>query len=306
MQSDIVIAVMGPTGSGKSNFINKLTGSKEETGANGLKSCTQDVREFRVSTPDGRKYVIADTPGFDDTTRSDRDILRLIADWLEKRYRWHVKLSGIIYMHRITDNRVSGSVCKNFDLFNRLCGDGAVKRIRLVTSMWDIANMSAARRRASELQASFWKPLIDEGAQYREFQNTRESAWGIIRDAIGESKAVLLQEELVDAKRRLNETSAAQAIYSRFQRLLKEQRDSLEQLAEEAKSQQDPVLARELEEESRKIEAQLQKTWEQMEQMKIPFLRRLFLIFSKKPRSHVIEVDIPSPEEENVNTYAAR
>lgn len=66
-------------------FINKLTGSKEETGANGLKSCTQDVREFRVSTPDGRKYVIADTPGFDDTTRSDRDILRLIADWLEKR-----------------------------------------------------------------------------------------------------------------------------------------------------------------------------------------------------------------------------
>ena len=65
-------------------FINKLTGSKEEKGASGLKSCTQDVREFIVNKP-GKKYVIADTPGFDDTTRSDRDILRLIANWLEKR-----------------------------------------------------------------------------------------------------------------------------------------------------------------------------------------------------------------------------
>ena len=228
-------------------------------------------------------------------------------------------------MHRITDNRMSGSVCKNFDLFNRLCGDRAVERVRLVTSMWDTANNDVATRRASELQSSFWKPLIDAGAQYEEFQNTRVSAWGIIHDVTGESKALLLQEELVDAKRRLNETTAGQAIFSRFERLLKEQKDILEELATEAKSQQDPVLAKELEGESKKIEAQLQKTWEQMEQMKIPFLRRLFLMFSKKPRSvsilfwtcvmaayidsfsqHVIEVDIPSPEEENVNTYAAR
>lgn len=225
-------------------------------------------------------------------------------------------------MHRITDNRMSGSICKNFDLFNRLCGDRAVERVRLVTSMWDsIANKDTANVRASELQGSFWKPLIDEGAKYKEFQNTQVSAWSIIRDVTGESKALLLQEELVDAKRRLNETTAGQAIYSRFQRLLKEQKDSLEQLAKEARSQQDPELAKELEEESRKIEAQLQKTWEEMEEMKISFMRRLLLIFSKKPRSvsvlfwtcmmaayidsfpqHVIEVDIPTESEENVNT----
>ena len=52
--------------------------------ASGLKSCTKDVREFVVKTP-GSKYVIADTPGFDDTYFSDRDILRTIANWLEKR-----------------------------------------------------------------------------------------------------------------------------------------------------------------------------------------------------------------------------
>ena len=52
--------------------------------ASGLKSCTKNVREFVVKTPSA-KYVIADTPGFDDTYLSDRDILRMIADWLEKK-----------------------------------------------------------------------------------------------------------------------------------------------------------------------------------------------------------------------------
>ena len=37
----IVIAVMGMTGSGKSNFIQKLTGSKDAKVGDGLKSCTQ-------------------------------------------------------------------------------------------------------------------------------------------------------------------------------------------------------------------------------------------------------------------------
>ena len=51
---------------------------------NGLKSCTNDVREFVVKTPSA-KYVIADTPAFDDTHLSDVDVLRMIADWLEKK-----------------------------------------------------------------------------------------------------------------------------------------------------------------------------------------------------------------------------
>ena len=65
--------------------MNKLTGRDEERGANKLKSCTQGIREFKVPTSGGQ-YVFVDTPGFDDTYRSDRDILRTIADWLEQKY----------------------------------------------------------------------------------------------------------------------------------------------------------------------------------------------------------------------------
>ncbi|KAI6042358.1 hypothetical protein EDC04DRAFT_2504265, partial [Pisolithus marmoratus] len=81
--------------------------------------------------------VFVDTPGFDDTYRSDRDILHTIAGWLEKKYRGKVKLRGIIYTHRITDNRMSGSVCKNLDILARVCGDKAAGGAWLVTTMWD-------------------------------------------------------------------------------------------------------------------------------------------------------------------------
>ena len=45
----------------------------------GLRSCTSEVaysHEFQLF---GRRIILIDTPGFDDTTKSDTDILKLIA-----------------------------------------------------------------------------------------------------------------------------------------------------------------------------------------------------------------------------------
>ena len=207
------------------------------------------------------------------------------------RYRGKVKLSRIIYMHRISDNRMSGSVGRNFDLFNRLCGDRAIERVRLVTSMWDVkVDKTGAKHREdreSELTSNFWKPLIDAGAQYERFENTKKSAWDIIHDATAdESEAVLLQEELVDAERRLGETAAGKAMYSQFEKLLLEQKETLKKLADDAKLQHDPKLMKGLEDECRKIEARLEKTRKEMEELNIPYLRRVFLLlFPKKTRS---------------------
>ena len=48
----------------------------------GLKSCTAEVQLADEFTLDGRPVILIDTPGFDDTDRSDTDILRLIAAFL--------------------------------------------------------------------------------------------------------------------------------------------------------------------------------------------------------------------------------
>lgn len=58
-----------------------ISGSSLDTSA-GLKSCTDRVQETPKFEVDGRSIVLIDTPGFDDTTKSDREILDLIAQFL--------------------------------------------------------------------------------------------------------------------------------------------------------------------------------------------------------------------------------
>lgn len=47
-----------------------------------LMACTEEVQLADEFTLDGRRVVLIDTPGFDDTTKSDTQVLRMIADFL--------------------------------------------------------------------------------------------------------------------------------------------------------------------------------------------------------------------------------
>jgi len=47
-----------------------------------LISCTAEVQLADEFTIDGRPVILIDTPGFDDTNKSDTDILKLIAAFL--------------------------------------------------------------------------------------------------------------------------------------------------------------------------------------------------------------------------------
>jgi len=47
-----------------------------------LKSCTSEIQESEEFILDGRRVVLIDTPGFDDTHQSDTDVLKSIAAFL--------------------------------------------------------------------------------------------------------------------------------------------------------------------------------------------------------------------------------
>jgi hypothetical protein len=66
-------------------FINKASESNLPVGR-GLESCTGEVRTSRPFIVSGRVVTLIDTPGFDDTTRSDTDVLTMIAAYLSKTY----------------------------------------------------------------------------------------------------------------------------------------------------------------------------------------------------------------------------
>jgi len=83
VQNPLIIAVMGATGTGKSTFINLASGSQFSVGT-GLLSCTSTVQTAGPFTACGREVILIDTPGFDDSTRGDMEILRSIASYLEE------------------------------------------------------------------------------------------------------------------------------------------------------------------------------------------------------------------------------
>jgi GTP1/Obg family GTP-binding protein len=62
-------------------FINLVSGANLGVGQ-GLRSCTDKVQIAGAFDLDGRRVVLIDTPGFDDTTLSDTDVLKMIAAFL--------------------------------------------------------------------------------------------------------------------------------------------------------------------------------------------------------------------------------
>ncbi len=47
------------------------------------------------------------------------------------------RLSGMIYLDRIVELKMSGSAVKNLEIFQRLCGRDAFPNIVLVSTLWE-------------------------------------------------------------------------------------------------------------------------------------------------------------------------
>lgn len=57
---------------------------------------------------------------------------------------------------------MQGSAIKNIQLFRSLCGDDALSKVVLVTTMWDIEKRDIAERREKELKETtkYWGNMI--------------------------------------------------------------------------------------------------------------------------------------------------
>ncbi|EKM78785.1 hypothetical protein AGABI1DRAFT_15253, partial [Agaricus bisporus var. burnettii JB137-S8] len=174
--------IMGPTGAGKSTFVKIATGSENVEIGHTLRSSTQHIRTIRCHNPlRHRDVVFADTPGFDDDTRSDTEILTEVADWLKQTYQAGVKLSGILFLHRITDNRMTNTLVRNLDMFENLCGNGAFSNVRFVTTHWDqLKDNNQGIKNEGELCKKYFNTFLCGGSQVHRFQSSFASAWQII------------------------------------------------------------------------------------------------------------------------------
>ncbi|KAF4614550.1 hypothetical protein D9613_003466 [Agrocybe pediades] len=246
LKDDIIIVVMGPTGSGKSNFIDVLAESHGDRAREGLHSATSAVNIVRLHTDHPvfrNRVILVDTPGFDDTSKTDYEILEIISKFLAKTYKTHIHLSGLLYLHRITDNRIADALRRSLHVFSQICGQQALQNVILVTTMWDEVKLDVGKQREEEIDERFWGTMKSSGANYMRFQNTLTSAWDIVRAiAQPDRKPIVLalQQELISRRKRLTETSAAHALYAPLPDIIAEQdatrRHHLETQTEEEKT----------------------------------------------------------------------
>jgi len=289
---DIVIAVFGPMGSGKSTFVCSASGRATHVVGHTLKSCTNEVIAVKFWDEEScRHVVLVDTPGFDRTFKSELDILTMVSKWLNSSYSKNKLLSGILYLHRIADNRMGGTPLRNLRMFRELCGKDPLDKVYFTTTMWDEVTEEVGDRRLKELRTDFWNTMLAQGAQTHECKSSNDSK-RLIRDIIfkeDERRILQLQQEMGEHNKKLKETAAGQYLFSQLEELVVKQSELLQKIAKERKAvASDPEALAQLQEEYVKLREQVDDRLRQMQELKLPLfksmMRRLPRIISKKHR----------------------
>ena len=176
-----------------------------------------------------------DTPGFDDTHRTDGEVLELITRFLTIQYQLGIPLKGIIYLHRITDIRMQGSAFKNFQMFQKLCGEEALGNVVLLTTMWDkLKDEGEGLEREQNLRESFWHMMVEKNSYIAKFDGTKEMAEAVVTMLLGKQPVVLdIQRELHDQRKTLSQTAAGKDIMPTLQADLDESNEQIRQLEEQ-------------------------------------------------------------------------
>ena len=160
------------------------------------------------------------------------------------RYEGDVKLAGVIYFHRISDERWRRSDTRSFGWLRRICGERTLRNVVLVTNMWGNVNPNLGATREQQLAAEFVRPALDKGARLLRHHDTTESAHRIIRAILDNRRTTLqVQRELVDEKREFDRTTVGEEIT----REVDESARKLEQDIEELQDALESVRGREKE-----------------------------------------------------------
>ena len=107
-----------------------------------------------------------------------------------------VTLSGIIYIHSICDDRMTGTMMKNLRMFRLLIGERSMEHCVMVTSKWNIAGPVEAEQRESDLVGNYWGKFLAAGAHIARFEDSPSSALDIVKISLtaGEFTPQVTQE----------------------------------------------------------------------------------------------------------------
>jgi len=201
--------------------------------------------------------------------------LKSIAAFLGESYSAGAKLAGVIYVHRISDDKFGGLAVKNFRMFRELCGEQTLKNVILMTNMWERVTPEQGADREQQLRDKYFKAAIEKGAQLCRHTNSPESTQEILRKILKNEPLVLkIQDELIDQGKDIGQTGAGEElnreiceVVERYQREI----GGVEESMREAMEKKDEESREELEEEKRRMEEEMEKLREEPAEMESKF-----------------------------------
>jgi len=197
METDIVIPIIGPIGAGKTTFINIALDDNLRKVGHGMGPCTTEpspvvvdpsIHRFTHPILKDHRLVLLDTPGFDNPSKDDEQILKQIVKWLTKSYPKKVIVGGVLYIHDITNKKFKAAdrqIMEVFHGFHRKYRGSAIQNTILATTNWGPPKPEDSENREKELMNTHWVTMISQGAELRRFLLDSESAWAIINDLLG-------------------------------------------------------------------------------------------------------------------------
>ncbi|KAF9054850.1 hypothetical protein BJ165DRAFT_1523324 [Panaeolus papilionaceus] len=180
---------MGPTGAGKSSFIEALASDSQSLSIskNQLSGYTQNITAYRlvnVSQMMDSLYCpvyLVDTPGFSDPKISEVEIISMVIQWLKEIGRYTV--GRVLFLTPITETRLSGTRRRTIEMLKALLTPHAdIGATIVVTTMWDTLYNERTRARAESnfLQLTDEEYLAGGRIITTRFMNDRISALQIL------------------------------------------------------------------------------------------------------------------------------
>ena len=217
------------------------------------------------------RFFLLDTPGFDDTNRSNSEVLIKISEALAALHQSGMKLKGAIYLHRATDPKFQGSSRNTLEIFNKICGEKALKNVVLATTRWDDIDEAIGAERERELRENFWAYMLGKGSTMNRFHGDRSSAIVIASQLLNKRSIILdLQREIVDQGKSLNETAAGALVNDNIAEMKERFEQELQGLKnlEETLKENDQATRQAIQRDWEREQSRLQEATEEQERLK--------------------------------------
>ncbi|KAG6899599.1 hypothetical protein C0993_008831 [Termitomyces sp. T159_Od127] len=137
-------------------------------------------------------------------------------------------MAGVIYLYDISAKRWQGSTARNFEVFEKLCGQAAARKVVLVTTMWEQVNKAVGEKRERELKDEYWKGMIKHGSAVHRGNLDQMAAQDTVDFLLAKEAMypLQIQKELGEINRALQDTEAVRFLSDALQELLKSREEA--------------------------------------------------------------------------------